>query len=56
MVTKVKMEKLRIDVVEDLHRIRARLAGLSREEILKKAERVREEIAREKHASKKAKK
>jgi len=44
-VSKIAHKKLKIDVVDELHAIRQRLAKASKDEILKEAEAVRKKIA-----------
>ena len=46
MVSKIAHKKLKIDVVDELHAIRHRLANVSQDKILKEAEGVRKMIAR----------
>jgi len=44
MVSKIAHKKLKIDVVDELHVIRQRLAKASQDEILEEAEAVRKKI------------
>lgn len=44
--TKSELEKVKIDVVEETHRIRERLAGLSQDEIRARSGRVKQELER----------
>jgi len=44
MVTKAELEKLRIDVLDELHEIRTRHVGMSSEEIEKAASEIRKQV------------